>query len=162
MADQAPASHEVTPGSSAPATEAPFPVSFDERYSAVVGSVSLARTSVAHWVSAQGADELMGSDVVLAVSEACTNAVVHGHDQGGEGSFRVHVQGYGDLMRVTVSDDGRGMAPRPDSPGLGFGLPLMAALTDSLQFQPAAGHRGTVVSMVFTVAGARARTRSAR
>jgi two-component sensor histidine kinase len=33
---------------------------------------------------------------------------------------------------VTVSDDGLGMRPNPDSPGLGYGLPLVASLTDEM------------------------------
>jgi serine/threonine-protein kinase RsbW/stage II sporulation protein AB (anti-sigma F factor) len=34
---------------------------------------------------------------------------------------------------VIVSDEGRGILPRPDSPGLGLGLPLIATLASSLE-----------------------------
>jgi anti-sigma regulatory factor (Ser/Thr protein kinase) len=140
------------------AAELSLAASIDETYPAVVASVRLARASVGRWLRALGADELMGTDVVLAMSEACTNAVLHGHRDGAEGSFRVVVRGVEDQVRVTVIDDGCGMAPRPDSPGLGWGLPLMAALSDSLRVRPTAGGTGTVVSLTFTAAGARART----
>jgi serine/threonine-protein kinase RsbW/stage II sporulation protein AB (anti-sigma F factor) len=32
-----------------------------------------------------------------------------------------------------VADRGRGIVPRPDSPGLGLGLPLIATLAESLE-----------------------------
>jgi serine/threonine-protein kinase RsbW/stage II sporulation protein AB (anti-sigma F factor) len=32
-----------------------------------------------------------------------------------------------------VSDEGRGILPRADSPGLGLGLPLIATLAESLE-----------------------------
>ena len=36
-------------------------------------------------------------------------------------------------LTVVVSDEGRGILPRPDSPGLGLGLPLIATLAESLE-----------------------------
>jgi anti-sigma regulatory factor (Ser/Thr protein kinase) len=158
MADQAPASRQVTPAPMPAAAELSLAASIDETYPAVVESVPRARASVARWLRALGTDEVLEGDVALAVFEACTNAVVHGHRNGTEGSFRIVVRGGEDLVRVTVIDDGCGMAPRPDSPGLGLGLPLMAALSDSLRVRSTAGGTGTVVSMTFTAAGARART----
>ena len=37
------------------------------------------------------------------------------------------------MLVVDVRDNGRGMVPRLDSPGLGLGLPLIAQLTDVLE-----------------------------
>ena len=37
------------------------------------------------------------------------------------------------LHELAISDSGRGILPRLDSPGLGFGLPLMGRLCDDLQ-----------------------------
>ena len=34
---------------------------------------------------------------------------------------------------MLVEDDGRGMVPRPDSPGLGLGLPLIATVSDRFE-----------------------------
>ena len=34
---------------------------------------------------------------------------------------------------LTVLDEGSGLAPRVDSPGLGLGLPLIATLAESLE-----------------------------
>jgi anti-sigma regulatory factor (Ser/Thr protein kinase) len=87
------------------------------------------------------------SDVKLAVTEACTNVVVHAYG-GGDGPMEVAASVDGDALRVTVRDEGMGIVPRPDSPGLGLGLPLIATLTESLELGKAPDDR-TEVTMVF-------------
>jgi anti-sigma regulatory factor (Ser/Thr protein kinase) len=52
-----------------------------------------------------------------------------------------------DELLVAVSDDGVGLTPRADSPGLGLGLPIIAALADRFEVQERAG--GTRVLMGF-------------
>jgi anti-sigma regulatory factor (Ser/Thr protein kinase) len=73
------------------------------------------------------------SDIRLAVTEACTNVVVHAYPDGSEGPMEVLATLLGDELTVVVRDEGRGIGPRPDSPGLGLGLPLIASLTESVQ-----------------------------
>ena len=87
------------------------------------------------------------SDVKLAVTEACTNVVVHAYGDG-EGPMEVAASIDGDALRVTVRDDGLGIVPRADSPGLGLGLPLIATLTESLELGKTPDDR-TEVTMVF-------------
>jgi anti-sigma regulatory factor (Ser/Thr protein kinase) len=87
------------------------------------------------------------SDVKLAVTEACTNVVVHAYGDG-EGPMEVAASVDGDALRVTVRDEGMGIVPRPDSPGLGLGLPLIATLTESLELGKAPDDR-TEDTMVF-------------
>ncbi len=36
-------------------------------------------------------------------------------------------------LLVVVRDEGRGIVPRTDSPGLGLGLPLIATLAEALE-----------------------------
>src|SRR3954447_15186248 len=72
------------------------------------------------------------SDVKLAVTEACTNVVVHAYS-GGDGPMQVAAVVTDDQLMVIVRDEGRGITPRPDSPGLGLGLPLIATLTETLE-----------------------------
>ena len=43
--------------------------------------------------------------------------------------MRTLIEAAPDELVVTVTDDGRGMQPRADSPGLGLGLPTIASLT---------------------------------
>lgn len=55
-------------------------------------------------------------------------------------------------LQVVIADEGRGMASRPDSPGLGLGLPLMASLTTALEVRPSPAG-GTEIWMTFANAG---------
>jgi serine/threonine-protein kinase RsbW len=73
-------------------------------------------------------------DMRLAVTEACTNVVRHAY-QGDEGKIDVVVRPKGDALEVVVSDAGRGIAPSPDTAGPGLGLPLIAALADTLEIE---------------------------
>jgi anti-sigma regulatory factor (Ser/Thr protein kinase) len=72
------------------------------------------------------------ADVKLAVTEACTNVVVHAYPDG-DGPMAVSAGLYDGALTVVVADEGRGILPRPDSPGLGLGLPLIATLASSLE-----------------------------
>ena len=68
------------------------------------------------------------SDIGVAVSEAVANVVTHAYRDEESGPVRVRVEVRPDEVQLMVEDDGRGMMPRPDSPGLGLGLPLIATV----------------------------------
>jgi serine/threonine-protein kinase RsbW len=87
------------------------------------------------------------SDVKLAVTEACTNVVVHAYGEG-DGPMEIVASLDDGVLRVIVRDEGLGILPRPDSPGLGLGLPLIATLTESLELGKGTDDR-TEVTMVF-------------
>ena len=87
-------------------------------------------------------------DMRLAVTEACTNVVRHAYDSEHSGPIDVVVQPDGDRLEVIVTDRGRGMGPSPDIDGPGLGLPLIAALADSIELQEAP-IRGNRVRMSF-------------
>ncbi len=91
------------------------------------------------------------SDIRLAVTEACTNVVVHAYPDGSEGPLEVMATLEGQALTVVVRDEGEGITPRPDSPGLGLGLPLIASLAESVQLghDP---HARTEVRMKFSLA----------
>lgn len=88
------------------------------------------------------------SDVKLAVSEACTNAVIHAYADGDAGLLDLELSALSEQIEIVVRDHGRGMTPRADSPGLGVGLPLMASLSQSLELTACAGG-GTEIRMSF-------------
>jgi serine/threonine-protein kinase RsbW len=90
------------------------------------------------------------SDIRLAVTEACTNVVVHAYPDGHEGPMEVLATLTGEELTVVVRDEGRGIGPRPDSPGLGLGLPLIASLAESVQLGRDAAER-TEVRMTFSL-----------
>lgn len=92
--------------------------------------------------------------VALALSETVSNAIVHAYDgQPGPGHVDVHAEKAdgGGVLRVTVVDHGRGMRPRPDSPGIGAGLPLVARVTQWFDICEAP-EGGTQICMEFAVA----------
>jgi serine/threonine-protein kinase RsbW len=77
-------------------------------------------------------DDQTLSDIKLAVTEACTNVVVHAYPEG-EGPMGMRASIDDRQLLLVVTDRGRGIVPRPDSPGLGLGLPLIATLAESLE-----------------------------
>jgi serine/threonine-protein kinase RsbW/stage II sporulation protein AB (anti-sigma F factor) len=87
-------------------------------------------------------------DVKLAVSEAATNAVVHAYRGGPIGAITATARVEDSRLRIVISDDGVGMAPRVDSPGFGLGLPLIAALADEVEVV-SSEKGGTEVVIVF-------------
>jgi anti-sigma regulatory factor (Ser/Thr protein kinase) len=89
--------------------------------------------------------------VALAVSEAATNAVVHAFVDTVPGEISIEAYCDADHLRVVITDNGSGMRPRPDSPGLGLGLPLIAQLTDGFEVDTRVDG-GTAVCLRFSLA----------
>ena len=89
------------------------------------------------------------ADVKLAVTEACTNVVVHAYPDG-DGPMEVAAGVRDGRLLIAVRDEGRGMLPRPDSPGLGLGLPLIATLAETLELGRSPDDR-TEVRMTFNI-----------
>jgi anti-sigma regulatory factor (Ser/Thr protein kinase) len=75
-------------------------------------------------------------DMRLAVTEACTNVVRHAYAGGEPGPVEILIRPEGDMLKVIVADQGRGLGPSDDTSGPGLGLPLIAALTHSLEIEP--------------------------
>jgi two-component sensor histidine kinase len=65
-------------------------------------------------------------DLVLAVSELASNAIAH--SASASGTFAVRVSATGRWARVEVTDDGP--AEGSSSPGNGWGLQIVAGVTD--------------------------------
>lgn len=91
------------------------------------------------------------SDIRLAVTEACTNVVVHAYPDGRGGPLEVLATLKGEELTVVVRDEGEGITPRRNSPGLGLGLPLIASLAEKVQLGHDAQKR-TEVRMTFSLA----------
>jgi anti-sigma regulatory factor (Ser/Thr protein kinase) len=124
---------------------------FELELAAETDNVPLVRHALRGLLEASGVTEERISDITLAVTEACANAVLHAYtDARGQFEAAADLSPAGELV-VTVRDYGSGMAPRVDSPGLGVGLPVMAAIADALEIDTPAGS-GTVVRMTFDVA----------
>ena len=87
------------------------------------------------------------ANVALAVSEAVSNAIIHGY-AGRTGRIHLRAETDGGDFVITVTDRGDGLTPRPDSPGLGLGLALIAQVTSDLHIDEPPGG-GTRVRMAF-------------
>jgi len=119
---------------------------FAATYEATPECISVVRNQMAALARECGMGATAVADVKLAVSEAATNALVHGY-RNGRGMIRIEAQiGDGELL-IVVCDNGLGMSPRTDSPGLGLGLPVIAAVADRVEVVD--GAPGTQLRMTF-------------
>lgn len=108
-----------------------------------------ARHAARDFARKHGASDQTVEDIALAVSEAVTNAAVHGYrDRPAPGDVTVSIRRDGHDLVVLVCDDGVGVSPRPDTPGLGLGLALIGQLSDSLEIRDRRGG-GAELSMRF-------------
>src|SRR4051794_1934458 len=120
---------------------------------AAPGSVSELRQVARAFAVDAGASKVVAADVALAVTEAATNALLHAFVDVPPGRITLVCEAGPGQLRVSVIDDGRGMQPRPDSPGLGVGLSTMGALALSLDVRQGPGGRGTEVELTFAAPG---------
>lgn len=116
-------------------------------------NVAVVRHALGGLGDALGLPDEALADLKLAVTEACTNVVLHAYPDG-EGDLAIAATVGVDRITVAVRDAGRGMGPRTDSPGLGLGLPLIASLTEQLEVGGGDGEVATEVRMVFATVGA--------
>jgi serine/threonine-protein kinase RsbW/stage II sporulation protein AB (anti-sigma F factor) len=120
---------------------------FEMRVGAEAASVGRLRAAVVAFAHEAGFEDT--GQIALAVSEAMTNVVVHAYrDADAAGDMRIVACDRPDRLVVVVRDYGGGMRPRPDSPGLGLGLPLISSMADELQIEAAEG-AGTLLRMHF-------------
>jgi anti-sigma regulatory factor (Ser/Thr protein kinase) len=110
-------------------------------------SVAVARHAASEYAEKVGAD---AEAVAVAVSETVTNAIVHAYRDDPGGTIEVRVEPNGTHLNITVADQGRGMGPNPQSPGLGFGLSMISSLADEVGIESGAD-TGTRLRMRFAL-----------
>jgi anti-sigma regulatory factor (Ser/Thr protein kinase) len=121
-----------------------------ERLPAEPQSVTLLRGAIEEFAAGNGASERQRAAIALAVSEAVSNAVVHAYvDRDVPGTVGVQAQVHERSLEVVVCDEGVGMRPRLDSPGLGIGLGMIARLSEKLEL--AETTPGVCVRMTFAI-----------
>jgi serine/threonine-protein kinase RsbW len=112
--------------------------------------VGVVRQALAGMADALDFDASILADMKMAVTEACTNVVVHAYDAD-SGVLEIEMRATEEGLTIVVLDHGSGIQPRParaEPPALGLGLPLIAALSDAFELRGSAG-RGTEVRMTF-------------
>jgi PAS domain S-box-containing protein len=111
------------------------------------------RRGVAEFARAHGAGEDAVNNMKLAVSEAVTNAIIHAFVGREQGRVALTVESGDGSILVRVLDDGRGMTPHPESPGLGLGLTMMASMATRCDIREAPSGEGTEVRLAFDAPG---------
>lgn len=73
-------------------------------------------------------------DLRTLVTEACANAAAHAYPRR-EGTMKLRAVPRGDELMISVTDEGRGIDPRPATDGFSgrLGLLLMAALATKVE-----------------------------
>jgi anti-sigma regulatory factor (Ser/Thr protein kinase) len=121
-------------------------------FEAESASVARARHAVTGFAREHGVPSDLLDGIALAVSEACSNVVLHAYrEEPAPGEFSIAVALERESLRIRVRDEGLGMRPRHDSPGLGLGLPIIASTTDGFSVTPSEGG-GTELCMRFDLA----------
>jgi serine/threonine-protein kinase RsbW len=128
----------------------------NETYEASPPSVAEGRATLAAFAAKVGATPNQVDAVRLAVSEAMTNAVLHAY-RGAAGLIHVNAAVASGELRILISDDGCGLQPRADRPGLGLGLGLISEVSDDFAIVSRATG-GTEVRVRFNLVSASAPT----
>lgn len=120
--------------------------------------LSRTRQTVAGFLAEVGAADQHVDDVVLALDEACANAIRHGASGDSDGAYELHAVVTPEEVVIEVTDDGPGLrpervdvAPVPVTSTSGRGLHLIRALMDDVTVGSAGEGRGTVVRMARTL-----------
>ena len=119
-----------------------------------------ARVSVASFLTQLNPTVEEVADVKTAVSEAVTNAIIHGYVQRIE-TVRIHCSIENQLFTVEISDRGKGIAnvekamepmftTKPEDDRSGMGFSFMEAFMDSVEVESKVGE-GTSVKMTKTI-----------
>lgn len=125
-------------------------------FDAVSQNEGFARVAVAAFIASLNPTLEEVADVKTAVSEAVTNAIIHGYD-GQTGTVVVSCELENDLLHIEIADRGKGiedvaraMEPlyttRPELDRSGMGFSFMEAFMDELEVE-SAPEEGTKVFM---------------
>jgi len=110
-------------------------------------SLAVSRGQLREWLVAAGLDSESVADVLLAVGEATANATEHAV-VGASAPVEICLTAAlnGDVLQLSVSDNGRWKPASVSSGHRGHGMHLINALVDTVELRT--GLEGTTVSMV--------------
>ena len=122
-------------------------------FPAAAGQLAAVRRQVREWLTGAGMASDRVCDLLLAVDEACANAIEHGH-LGDQRTICLHARRDCGLIRITIADQGTWLArdDRPDAwrgnpdSRRGRGLALMRALVPDTRIEIT--DNGTIVEFV--------------
>jgi anti-sigma regulatory factor (Ser/Thr protein kinase) len=112
------------------------PVAFEIELLAGPGELSAFRRRLQAWLASRSVDKAEAAEIVLAVSEACNNAIEHGYGDS-VGSVWVRVDDDGETFRASVRDRGR-WREGPSGADRGRGIAIMEAVMDTATIETTA------------------------
>lgn len=127
-------------------------------FSSVSENESFARVAVASFVSQLDPTMAELTDIKTVVSEAVTNAIIHGYESNPNETVVIETLLEEDQVSITISDDGVGIADikearqplftsKPELERSGMGFTIMENFMDSIEIESAPGE-GTKVKLV--------------
>jgi PAS domain S-box-containing protein len=112
------------------------------------------RRRLAGWLRAADVPDELAADIVLVISEACTNSIEHAYRGHGVGTMLVEVEAVDREVHARVGDSGSWKTPAAQPRNGGRGLPLIRAISDSVELHCTAA--GTTLEISFRLPAAEA------
>ncbi len=118
-------------------------------------NVKLARVAVAAFASELDYNVSDLEEIKVAVSEAVSNAIIHGYENQTDGIFTLTVTLFENSLEIVIEDQGKGIqdlksalepSPGTDPERMGLGFTFMRSFMDGLDVESEVG-RGTKVIM---------------
>jgi GAF domain-containing protein/anti-sigma regulatory factor (Ser/Thr protein kinase) len=120
----------------------PVPDVLDIELAADPSLLSGVRRMLGRWQRSQELEPAVASEITIAVSEACANAIEHAYGPRG-GSIHVRAARIGETIQISVSDHGNWRPPRGEHRGRG--LKIMESAMDF--FEARSTDQGTEIVM---------------
>jgi stage II sporulation protein AB (anti-sigma F factor) len=119
---------------------------------------SFARVAVASFISQLDPTMEELTDIKTVVSEAVTNAVIHGYEEKPDGVITIRTEIDGSRISITIQDQGKGIqdieqarqplyTSKPELERSGMGFTIMENFMDEVEILSAVG-KGTTVRLV--------------
>lgn len=126
-------------------------VQFQARFPSRPASLAPIRDAAEGVVRTCGLDEKTVQNIRIAVSEAAiTNAILHGGAPDGA-AVLLRIERLPDELLIVLADQGHGMRPRADSPGLGLGIPIISGFAQRMEVIATGELGGAELHMFFPV-----------
>jgi stage II sporulation protein AB (anti-sigma F factor) len=127
---------------------------------------AFARTAVAAFVAQLDPTIEELNDIKTVVSEAVTNAVIHGYEHQYDGIIRIHTELRGNTIVMSIEDDGIGIddvelakqplyTSKPELERSGMGFTIMENFMDDVEVTSKVGV-GTTITMMKKIQSAKA------
>jgi stage II sporulation protein AB (anti-sigma F factor) len=127
---------------------------------------SFARVAVASFIAQLDPTMSEMTDIKTVVSEAVTNAIIHGYDNRADGVVGIYAEIEDDAVKIEITDHGAGIADieqakqplftsKPELERSGMGFTIMENFMDSMNIETSPGS-GTKITLVKRIASNKA------